>query len=549
MKRKIYLILIGILILALAFIFKGRRTEVVVKPIKENVGKIEIDQPVSNVEKPNQVATSTFNTGFSNSSSDTPAAKSAKTFYGLCKYADRKNNLFPLSIYLHLVTKKPDYFLLPEFHAHCLPSFGNIQYRIVNYDYGSDSAYEYWGDFNMSARIVKKVLSIKELDSIPEFKLTGLGYENTTIAIQEFAKIGGKLNEPLYLFQLEKIESAKPRSPIGDYSYYPGVKIIVAQDLALPEFKENVTLVDLRLSRATNSPIAKATQIKNVPQLRALSLLVPSYIESIYENNKDKMPKLPADSTAVLISSRGGSKVPFNWIPFFTKSAIKNIAILKDGYLSLVNRQSMTPTSYYNVTALAISNFQSTMKDAILIDTRSGAYSFSVGLNSAWHSPIVLDQETDYSDLNTRKAVDVSKIDFEQIVKSVGKKKVILIGDNEYDWSPLILADHLPKSTIKSIYWLREGFEGLWVYRNLNLIPKDLSSKIVNGSGFKVKRKKKKNETLANKKGTIKGNFILIQRVSNSKKSFVKKNYRKNRLNPSGIASPTNIMAPPAIKK
>ncbi len=541
--------MIGILVLALAFIFRGRRTEIPVTPKQENIQKMDDDQTAEIVEKPNQAGSSTFNTNFSNSASDAPSTKPAKILSGLCKNADRKNNLFPLSLYLHLVTKKPDYFLLPEFHAHCLPSFGNIQYRLVNFDSGSDSAYDYWGDFNMSARIVKKVSTIKELDSISEFKLSGLGYENTTIAIQEFSKIGGKLNEPFYLFQLEKIENAKPRSPIGDYNYYPGIKIITAQDLLLPEYKERTTLVDLRLNRPSNISIANAAQVKNIPQLRSLSLLVPNYIESIYENNKDKIPKLPTESTLVLIGPRGGSKVPFNWVPFFKKSPVKNIAILKDGYLSLVNRQSITPPSYYNLNSLAILNFQTTMKDAILIDTRSGAYALGVGLESAWHSPVVLDQDTDYSDLNNRKTVDVSKIDFEQIVKSVGKKKLILIGENEYDWSPLILSDHLSKSSIKSIYWLREGFEGLWVYKNLNLIPNDLNSKIINASGFKLKNEQKVIETLVKDKGVRKGKFVLIQRVANSRKSFVKRNYRKNRLNQLGMKSPNSSTIQPTIKK
>ncbi len=459
-KEKIILASI-ILVIAGTIVYK----KVLKKPLAKSsiVAVSPIQNPVNAPEK-TETAVSTSPTVAAPSPGPTETALVEKT--GLCGRAplDGSTYLIPYSVFKKLNTKNSKYFALPSFHGECFADKRSVKFKIVSYDKSADRPYAYWGDFETTFTSVQRARSLEDLTFIPEFKKDKLGFKTKVGAIESLVYLGGRLTDSYILFKISEIKNLRPRQSSGTYDFYPGVQVITKADYDRISASSEYQVLDVRFFRPPTEPLTGSLYMRFLA-FKNKNIIRPTEALQIYDGIKKLIPPIPKEKKIILVGASGKDMTPYNVVQVMWSAGYKNISVLYDGYTAIQNKTLITPVSYSDLKIESLETFRYDLNSALILDTRPPRH-HKINLPQGWTAPIYIPeaQAPLISDPATREKIDISKINLADIKAQAANKKIILIGSNDYDWSPLVLFDHLKKNSFQNLWWVREGFDGIDVY-------------------------------------------------------------------------------------
>lgn len=411
---------------------------------------------------------------------------------GLC-HVDRSSSKMPvlsLHTYEHLRgNKQISKFVLPAFSSECLPDSGTITAHIVSYSAAADRAYDYWGDVELEIKRTGHFATLEALFYSPDFNVTPFGFKKEAEVLDFLMLEGGNNKIPLETFDVTFIK-ASGRTPVGTYSFYPYVKMI--ENLSVIKAavdSHDIKVVDLRLSG--DQPFEKIDNAISAtfPSLDKLPIVDPAILKQTLEQGD--LASLDKDQNILLVGLSPFYKTPYNVVQILLNSGFKNISILQNGYADFKKWNILTPTKVKKLQNLDYESFAD-LGEAIIIDTRLENRRGSVFFKEAYLTPIHMPVQTlnRYDDMTKfhssqtfDAAYDVSKqIQLKDIKHAAENKKIVLIGENEYDWGPVILYETLRKVHSRNVYWLRHGFDGLVLEKKLNTLDVGLAQKLLDVS-------------------------------------------------------------------
>lgn len=520
-KKSNFYFLIAVVILGLFLAYKyfhspnGRDTAPVASPVGQPA-----KAPVPTADLAKQESTAPTKTNSKVPVLLMPPVSEKK---GLCGIP-REDKSFPflLSVYQHLKSSGSTEFAVPAFHGQCLPSEGRVGLHLVNYDFALDRAYDYLGDVDAEIKLVGKVANLEGLTLDPEFKKSMFGYASVPKALKALTQLGANQGAEIFVFRIQ-LKTTKAREPIGSYSYYPGIKIMNSETFTETQKKGHVSVVDLRMQKPKTEEIASAISLPIFISFRDAPILNPLQTESVYTATKADLPKIPDGNLVVLVSQSAADRTSFNAAQVFMSAGVHPLAILKDGYETFTKTETLTPKTVVGFGSESLARLSGDLASSLVIDVRFRPRPDAVTLKKARLAPIAK-KEFKFYQSAVREEANLAYLDLEKIKDVAKRKKIIIIGDNDYDWRPILLFERLSKIAVDNIYWFREGFEGIKLYRDLQMLDKDFKKKVKNIASVKSKmvaKKIKKGNTEVFQKATV----IDVQ--ERKQKSFIKKRPRR----------------------
>ena len=119
-----------------------------------------------------------------------------------------------------------------------------------------------------------------------------------------------------------------------------------------------------------------------------------------------------------------------------------------------------------------------------------------------------------------------------QHLSKIKSNKVVIIGSDDFDWMPLVIAYGIEKRSKLQIYWYRPGFEALGIFKRVGQPLGNLES------------------VLAKATNEVKTTIVIPGRNgSPAQKVEVTTSKPKPYLNPTGKVAPKGINLPQGIKE
>lgn len=112
---------------------------------------------------------------------------------------------------------------------------------------------------------------------------------------------------------------------------------------------------------------------------------------------------------------------------------------------------------------------------------------------------------------------------FKRGLKDLNSSSVVIIGDDDYDWAPLIVANNLlATGKFAKIYWFRPGFKGLQIYKKVGALMQSFEDRLNESTVAVMKKVEVKSK---DSKKTYK--MFVVQPISQSRMEKLKRKRAK----------------------
>ncbi|RYZ75539.1 MAG: hypothetical protein EOP04_33195 [Proteobacteria bacterium] len=264
--------------------------------------------------------------------------------------------------YLHLKKKSPLMAVFPSIHAQCWPARGTLKFRIVSYENATDSAFEYFGDFQLEVQLSQKFPRLREMALSPFFEPKKLGFGSAAKALESYLKNGVNPEEEVVLVRVGKVTAPQIRKPVGTYSFYPGTQIYTYSQVSKLLAEKKLALVDLRKG-AGKLPIAADAILMPRLNFNDTAVLAPT----VAMTYPFEAPASARGKNLIIAGESAQDMAPFTALPLFKKVGFNNVFVLKNGYLGYRNAEKITPESVVGISRIAATAIFSNIKDYVIL--------------------------------------------------------------------------------------------------------------------------------------------------------------------------------------
>ena len=386
---------------------------------------------------------------------------------------------------LALTGQSAKYLVLPSIHGACWKTrVGLTRARIVSYDRQVDQAYHYYGDLEISLKFVVEYPDFQSFVSQNKIPIKSFGFSSIKPFADALVADSAAIDEPLQVFQVEKVKFPRARDPVGQFSFYPGVRRISAQEANEGLQKKSMVWVDVRVNSRRLVPLSGAVDATEA-KLDEIAITVAS---AAVANVKDlRTSLLPKDKELALIGNDLGDRSPFNLVPALRAAGYSRIAIVEGGASGLSGFQTATPLSVAGMKVVSSADLAKNLESYVAVDVREGQRASNWILKNSFEAPVRIGiKQTelfrDFTNFQTTGRLERDyrvrqQLNIKAMVAAASKKPILLIGANELDWRPILVFEELKKNGVQSVYWFRTGMELLGVERLLGILePRILRS-------------------------------------------------------------------------
>lgn len=386
---------------------------------------------------------------------------------GLCYFVNKdKRNYLTIELALFLAKNRPKKLILPAIHSECLNE-NDSQFHIVKYDAYSDYTYDYLGRINFKAQ---KQLELASLDvflsgDLKNFK--DFGFERPDDLINYLSKFGiaRQIDKKLIIFNLENISNITVRESSKKYELLPGIKLI-GTDETIKLIKEQNAKV---ISFINKSLVPQVDQTAFLSYLSSdfipNTLVAPDRVGNIL--NKELNQKIDKKLPLVVMGTSGADLRPFNVALALLLNGHENVSVVSGGGVGFITNAE-TPQYLGNVSIVKMADIVKNLRDYIVIDVRAGNFDRKYFISEAFSIPYVGNRQSYQekirmmSNFREGKAIPESFnagqfINKENLVKLDSNKPILIVGESEFDWGAVLVADFLRKEVKNKIVWARDG--------------------------------------------------------------------------------------------
>lgn len=412
-----------------------------------------------------------------------PVPSNKVSLKGLCQYqADSGSGAALITPYslqrLALTGQSARYLALPAIHGACWKSrVGLTRARIVSYDRQVDQAYHYYGDLEISLKFVGEYPDLQSFVSQNKIPIKSFGFSSIKDFADALVVDGAVVNEPLQVFQVEKAKFPRARDPVGQFSFYPGVRLISARDATEGLQRKSMVWVDVRVNSRKIAPLTGAIDVTEA-KLDEIAITIASAAVAQVKDLKNSL--LPMDKELALIGNDLSDRSPFNLVPALRAAGYSRVAVVEGGASALAGFRTATPVSVAGMKVISSADLAKGLESYVAIDVREGQQASNWIFKNSFEAPVRIGIKQnelfrDFTNFQTtgRLARDYrvrQQLNIKAIVAAAAKKPILLIGANELDWRPILVFEELKKNGVQSVYWFRSGMELLGVERLLGVL-------------------------------------------------------------------------------
>lgn len=427
---------------------------------------------------PNTVTTTTLAPAPPGASA-APAAKEApaETAYvpedpkvrkGLCGFDPRKPLLHWRLVRL-MQFKNPKLIVLPRYHGLCL--LGKTEFEVVDYDFTSDLPFMSLGDFQMKAELVRDYADLQTFMDVYSGRIKEFGFQKPEGLIRWMTELGPTQTEMVVL-SVRGRGTFRIRDPIGAVSVYPGVRKVGLNEVN-SELAKDLKIQIVSFSRRKD--LFPGKNVIAIDPLAMSSVQSPSVADEYWRKNRERL-RLDFNSRFLVVSDSQTDEFPFVW-----GSALKGLGAGEVMVFITSDKPAPTPSDFPGVETIAMKRLAELAGTATILDTR-GATAFRQSVRIQKTVPVPMEirhlaglggdplneiqQQLQAGRLDPKYDL-ASRARYQQALGGIKTKEVVVIGKDDYDWMPLLLANHLKSKSQFRIYWYRQGFEALEIYKRV----------------------------------------------------------------------------------
>ncbi|MBC7420964.1 MAG: hypothetical protein H7328_09575 [Bdellovibrio sp.] len=522
-RKPIFIILAIVAIAAVIAFFKQKNNaeQPAARPVQSQPTSSEL------VDNSNFVRGDSAGAAFSNTAVKTePIAEvRQKKSEGLCRYfSSNTSPLLPWRVYDRINRKNAIYIILPSQHLNCL-SEQDYMFKIIDYDELNDFAYNYYADIRLQLSEKLVIKSSLAQQSIDRLNYQKYGFENIKDLVEFLTLNGFQTNDDLIEFKIQVKDSLKWPDSSSNLGYFPGLQKVSPSEVNFNKTR-NIFISTEPLDK-NRAPILANFSFVDIPDFRTL-----------IAEPKVMLPRVDRILRPLLTKE---GDIYIHQSDIYDPKAIAIVmymnAKFKDRKVQIIDDQPLdkyplTPKSVAGLKVISASEFIISNSEYVFIDTRR---SFDNGfyIRKAVNAPVYgtgvaeedlkqykeYNQTGKFSSLALMEQINSLKKKFPlaSLRKLARGRKIVLYGQNDKDFSPLIFYESLRDEKLDNIYWLRLGLNRVKLMYQLNLIDRKFLVNSVSTESIVIEKENQ------NSKGKEKAKFIFLkQKPSRETKSSKK---------------------------
>jgi hypothetical protein len=405
-------------------------------------------------------------------------------YRGLCFFTNLGTEKYlPLSLVRHLSQNSPSSLIIPSIHGDCLKETENFQFSIVDYDPFSDVAFNFFGKIKLSLKLEQEFSSYEEMIRVEPEAYKRFGFKDPKEMSNYFADQGYHrfLNKGLISFKVNEYSKPLPRDKSAVYDVYPGVDFISFSEAERRSTASIITM--LRPGSSFGSSLKgindqfQSLSFRKIEPPRQVRLSLPSKMLS----------PLPKDREVIILGLHSGDQRPLNLASALIERGFSKVSVIKGGIYESNGFRTETPNSVLGLKALSVGEFFSAVQSSLVIDTRRAKLDSPFKIQGSFLVPYSFPPEMDFShsffqsfgsgDLTIRPFLKPERfLSLPNLKMYLSGKSVMVVGANEFDWSPVIIGLYIKQNLKVSVSWFRSGFDRLENLHRLGLSTDEISS-------------------------------------------------------------------------